>query len=76
MPHATTISSSLSDADVAQLSISLEDKSNVLEEVLTELSVYTGMLYHLIEIFKRHDDFAEELSMYCLLLRNTSSSSV
>ncbi|KAF9055024.1 N1221-domain-containing protein [Hymenopellis radicata] len=52
---------SLSDADVAHLSISLEDKSNVLEEVLTELSVYIGMLYHLIEIFKGHEDFAEEL---------------
>ncbi len=58
--------SSLSDADVAHLSISLEDKSNVLEEVLTELSVYIGMLYHLIEIFKGHEDFAEELSECCV----------
>jgi N1221-like protein len=34
-----------------------------MEEVLTEISVYLGMLYHLIEAFKGHDDFADELSM-------------
>ena len=33
-----------------------------MEEVLTEISVYLGMLYHLIEAFKGHDDFADELS--------------
>lgn len=33
-----------------------------MEEVYTELSVYLGMLYHMVEIFKGHDDFADELS--------------
>ena len=40
-----------------------------MEEVTTELSVYLGMLYHMVEVFKGHDDFAEELSMdICLYL--------
>lgn len=26
------------------------------------MSVYLGMMYHLIEIFKERDDFADELS--------------
>lgn len=33
-----------------------------MEEVTTELSVYLGMMYHMVEIFKGHDDFADELS--------------
>ncbi len=33
-----------------------------MEEVTTELSVYLGMLYHMVEVFKGHDDFADELS--------------
>lgn len=53
---------SLSEADLAQLNISLNDRQDVVEEVLTEISVYFGMLYHLIEIFKGHEDFADELS--------------
>lgn len=28
------------------------------------MSVYLGMMYHLIEIFKERDDFADELSGY------------
>ncbi|KAF9076476.1 hypothetical protein BDP27DRAFT_1442530 [Rhodocollybia butyracea] len=52
---------SLSEADLAQLGISPNDRQDVLEEVLTEISVYFGMLYHLIEIFKGHEDFADEL---------------
>lgn len=32
-----------------------------MEEVTTELSVYLGMLYHMVEVFKGHDDFADEL---------------
>ena len=40
----------------------MQDKSDLIEEVLTEVSVYLGMLYHLIEVFKGHDDFADELS--------------
>jgi hypothetical protein len=38
------------------------DRSNLIEEFITEMSVYFGMLYHLLEVFKGHDDFAEELS--------------
>ncbi|KAE9406015.1 hypothetical protein BT96DRAFT_852276 [Gymnopus androsaceus JB14] len=52
---------SLSEADLAQLNISPNDRQDVVEEVLTEISVYFGMLYHLIEIFKGHEDFADEL---------------
>ena len=33
-----------------------------MEEIITEISVYLAMLYHLIEVFKGHDDFADELS--------------
>ena len=33
-----------------------------MEELLTEISVYLGMLYHLVEVFKGYDDFADELS--------------
>ncbi|KAF8665597.1 hypothetical protein AX16_000054 [Volvariella volvacea WC 439] len=51
----------LSDQDVQRLGITPEEKADFVEEVLTELSVYLGMLYHLIEVFKSHDDFAEEL---------------
>lgn len=47
-----------------QLGISGADKTDLLEEVITEISVYFGMLYHLVEVFKGHDDFADELSMY------------
>jgi hypothetical protein len=46
------------------LGISGADKTDLLEEVITEISVYFGMLYHLVEVFKGHDDFADELSMY------------
>ncbi|KAJ7591322.1 hypothetical protein C8J56DRAFT_1136597 [Mycena floridula] len=52
---------SLTDADIAQLRISIEERTILLEEILTEISVYFGMMYHLIEVFKGHDDFADEL---------------
>ncbi|THH23162.1 hypothetical protein EUX98_g8013 [Antrodiella citrinella] len=53
--------SSLSDADAAHFNITPAEKSNFMEEVTTELSVYLGMLYHMVEVFKGHDDFADEL---------------
>jgi hypothetical protein len=56
--------SSLSDQDAAHFHISATEKADFIEEVLTEISVYLGMLYHLIEVFKGHDDFADELSKY------------
>ncbi|THH20159.1 hypothetical protein EW146_g1163 [Bondarzewia mesenterica] len=52
---------SLSDADSAQFGISVEEKVELVEEFTTEISVYLAMLYHLIETFKGHEDFAEEL---------------
>ncbi|KAH6915434.1 hypothetical protein BKA70DRAFT_1420367 [Coprinopsis sp. MPI-PUGE-AT-0042] len=39
----------------------LTTSTDLLEEVLTEISVYLGMLYHLIEVFKGHEDFADEI---------------
>ncbi|KAF8076110.1 hypothetical protein FPV67DRAFT_1470388 [Lyophyllum atratum] len=52
---------SLSDHDAAHFHISATEKADFIEEVLTEISVYLGMLYHLIEVFKGHDEFADEL---------------
>ena len=57
-----TLYSSLSEQDAARFQISAQDRADILEEVTTELSVYLGMLYHIIEVFKGHDDFADELS--------------
>ena len=54
--------SGLSDADAAHFNISAQEKADFMEEVTTELSVYLGMLYHMVEVFKSHDDFADELS--------------
>lgn len=39
-----------------------------MEEICTELSVYLGMLYFLIEIFKGDEEFGEELSKMGLSL--------
>lgn len=50
--------------DTRHLNISVQDKADFLEEVNTELSVYFGMLYLLIEVFRGDDDFGEELSRY------------
>ena len=54
--------SSLSDEDAMRMNISPPQKSDCIEEVNTELSVYFGILYHLIEVLKDYDGFAEELS--------------
>lgn len=54
--------SSLSDSDAMRFNISLSEKTDCMEEVNTELSVYLGMLYLLIEVLKDYDEFAEELS--------------
>ena len=40
----------------------MQEKLDLMEEVTTELSVYLGMLYHMVEVFKGHDEFADELS--------------
>ena len=57
--HFTVVSS---DADAAHFHISVTEKADFIERVTTEISVYLGMLYHLIEVFKGHDEFADELS--------------
>lgn len=54
--------SSLSDSDAFRFHISQQDKQDCVEEVNTELSVYFGILYFLIEVLKDSDGFAEELS--------------
>jgi hypothetical protein len=66
---------SLSDADAAHFQITAAEKADFLEEFTTEISVYLGMMYHLIEIFKGRDDFADELSKPCAVaLRPTDSN--
>ncbi|KAL6309627.1 hypothetical protein BKA93DRAFT_814558 [Sparassis latifolia] len=52
---------SLSDSDASHFNISPSEKADFMEEVTTELSVYLGMLYHMVEVFKGYDDFADEL---------------
>ncbi|EJD01434.1 uncharacterized protein FOMMEDRAFT_126353 [Fomitiporia mediterranea MF3/22] len=53
--------SSLSDGDCYRFNISPQDRQDCIEEVNTELSVYFGILYFLIEVLKDSDEFAEEL---------------
>ena len=43
-----------------------------MEEVTTELSVYLAMLYHMVEVFKGQDDFADELSKLNSLMQHPS----
>ena len=33
-----------------------------MEEMASEITLYLGMLYHLVEVLKGHEDFADELS--------------
>lgn len=60
--NTCVLASSLSDADAERFHISATEKADFIEEVTTEISVYLGMLYHIIELFKGHDEFADELS--------------
>jgi hypothetical protein len=62
--NETRGNSGLSDADATRFNISSQERADFMEEVTTELSVYLGMLYHMIEVFKGHDDFADELSKW------------
>lgn len=66
--------SSLSDADTARFNISAQEKADFMEEVTTELSVYLAMLYHMVEVFKGHDDFADELSKFDSATRGSATS--
>lgn len=60
--------------DTRHFNISAQDKADFLEEVNTELSVYFGMLYFLIEVFKGDDELAEELSESSPRLKNVGGS--
>ncbi|KAH8830238.1 hypothetical protein DL96DRAFT_1592116 [Flagelloscypha sp. PMI_526] len=51
----------LSEAQLESAQVTQEQRNDLMEEVTTEISVYFGMLYHFVEIFKGHDDFADEL---------------
>lgn len=58
--------SSLSEMDTRHFNISTSEKQEFLEDVNTELSVYFGMLYFLIEAFKNDEEFGEELSTWTI----------
>ncbi|KAG8960113.1 Factor arrest protein 11 [Tulasnella sp. 419] len=47
--------------DTMQYNITAQEKAELLEEVNTEVSVYLGMLYFLVEIFREDEEFGEEL---------------
>ena len=64
----------LSDNELAHVHLTQEERAEVLEEINTEISVYFGMIYHLVEVFKGYDDFAEELSKPCPTLLSFDSS--
>ena len=53
---------SLSDAEAFRIHISPADKQELIEEVNTELSIYLGILYLLVEVLKDSEDFADDLS--------------
>lgn len=54
--------SNLSDMDTQHFNISAADKQESMEEVNTEISIYCGMLYSLVQVFKGDEEFGEELS--------------
>lgn len=60
--RALTPFSGLTDPELEHLHVTPQERNDLMDEVTTEISVYFGMLYHLVEIFKGHDDFADELS--------------
>ena len=53
---------SLGEHDALRLNVSHMEKHDLIEEFNTELSVYLGMLYLMIEVFKPYDEFSEEIS--------------
>ena len=61
----------LSDADAERFGISLVERAECIEEINTEISIYLGMMYLMVEVLKELDDFSEELSehrVYSLIL--------
>lgn len=59
--------STLSDEEAFRIQLSPADKQELIEEVNTELSIYLGILYLLVEVLKDTDDFADDLSAYQIL---------
>lgn len=49
-----------------QFNITPLEKQEFVEEVNTEMSIYLGMLYLLIEVFKGDDQFGDELSEFLI----------
>ena len=60
--------SSLSDLRLEALRISVEQKTELIEELTTELSMYLAMLYTMLEVFRGDETISEELSMWLLHL--------
>ena len=60
--NSQVVSSNLSDMDTQHFNISAADKQESMEEVNTEISIYCGMLYSLVQVFKGDEEFGEELS--------------
>ena len=61
-PYTLQFLRSLSDAEAFRIHISPADKQELFEEVNTELSIYLGILYLLVEVLKDSEDFADDLS--------------
>lgn len=66
---------------MSYFNISASERQDFVEETCTELSVYLGMLYFLIEIFKGDEEFGDELSIIffshkCLLSEYISAVSL
>ncbi|KAJ8523011.1 hypothetical protein ONZ45_g544 [Pleurotus djamor] len=51
----------LSDSEADRLHISGDERSDFMEELTTEIHVYLGLLYHIVEVLKGNEDFADEL---------------
>ncbi len=62
--------SALSDEEMQRLDINPEAKAECMEDVNSELFVYYSIFYHLIEVLKSYDGFAEELSASVLIALN------
>ena len=56
------LNSFLGEEDMARINLTQDERASILEFITTEISVYLGMIYHIVEVFKGHGDFADELS--------------
>jgi hypothetical protein len=58
------------ELELLDLKISSHDKGELLEEICTEISIYLGLVYHVVELLKGEDPLAEELSNLTFLRCN------